>query len=250
VTDWVYSCSRATDRLVEFVRLLAGAGVLSAPPDEGLLRHCVQRCNPCCHNRGIRRCEGWHTIVERGVLSFRPFVLPGHNPVRIDLSGNLSFRRMRPEKADGWEARPLLSSTVTLELVDLANERLLERHHHDLANPGQDGPIWHLQYGGNPAGTVESLPTSWIDPPRWAMSPMDLTLLGEMIVYNFFRAEWDELNARGDWVRLILDVEQLVMSRFAEHMQAHFRRDRPQRDRTWLTAQDNTLSGLNPRPST
>ncbi|HWW68266.1 MAG TPA: hypothetical protein VNY83_09825 [Solirubrobacterales bacterium] len=188
-------------------------------------------------------------MVERGILSFRPFFVDGHDPVRIDLSGDVSFQRPRPERADDWRARPLLKSTVTVELVDHASEELLERHHHDLANSGQEGPVWHLQYGGNPADSTKPLPTSWIDPPRWAVPPMDLTLLAETIVYNFFRAEWEELNRRNEWVTLILDAEQLVMSHFAGHMQAHFGRDRSLVDRTWLTAQDNILSGLNPRPS-
>lgn len=248
MSDWIYSCGRASSQLVELVRLLAATDVLSPPPDEGLLRHCVQPCVPCSHNKGAKRCQGWHTVVERGVISFRPFVLPGHNPVRIDLSGNMNFRRSQPEKGIGWEARPVSSSTVTVEIVDTGNEELLERHHHDLANRGQPGPIWHLQYGGNPAGQVESLPSSWLSPPRWAESPMDLALLAEAITYNFFPAEWDELNANGSWVNLILDVEQLVMSHFAEHMRVHFGRPRSLRDRTWLVAQDNALGGLNPRP--
>jgi hypothetical protein len=232
-----------------FARLLAEAEVLSPPPDSRLLHHCVRRCSPCCHGQRIKRCQGWHTVVERGILSFRPFFVAGHDPVRIDLSCDTSFRRPRPEQADNWQARPLLTSTVTVELVDHASETLLERHHHDLANPEQVGPIWHLQYGGNPAGSVPPLSTSWIDPPRWAVPPMDLKLLAEAIVYNFFRDEWEELNRRDEWIRLILDAEQLVMSRFAEHMQDHFERDRSLVDRTWLTAQDNLLSGLNPRPS-
>ena len=37
---------------------------------------------------------------------------------------------------------------LTLEILDISGE-LLERHHIDLANALQDGPAWHLQYGGN-----------------------------------------------------------------------------------------------------
>jgi hypothetical protein len=248
VSDWVYSCDRAANGLVTFVQLLAGIGVLASPPDEGLLRHCVHRCRPCSHNKGIKRCEGWRTLVDRGVLSFRPFTISGHDPVRIDLSGDISFRRPRPEKRAEWEARPVASSTVTVELVDVKDEQLLERHHHDLANPGQAGPTWHLQYGGNPQGTVARLPTSWLSPPRWATPPMDLALLAEAITYNFYRAEWDKLNANGAWVNLILDVERLVLLHFARHIHTHFDRDDALRDRTWLTAQDNDIGALNPRP--
>jgi hypothetical protein len=248
VSDWLYNCKDAESQLVTFVQLLARAEVLASPPDESLLRHCVHRCASCNQQRGVRRCTGWRVLVERGVLSFRPFVIPGHDAVRIDLSGDVSFQRPKPAKVDLWEARPLASSTVTVEIVDQKDEHLLERHHYDLANPGQLGPTWHLQYGGNPQGCVADLPTSWLKPPRWAAPPMDLALLAESIVYNFYPTEWDKLNTDGAWVNLILGVERLVISHFARHMHEHFDRAESLRDRTWLTAQDNSLEALNPRP--
>ena len=78
---------------------------------------------------------------------------------------------------------------------------------------------------------------------------MDLVLLAETIAYNFYRTEWDKLNNNGAWVKLILDMERLVMSHFARHMHAHFDRDDALRDQTWLTAQDNLFGAMSPRPA-
>jgi len=249
MSAWEYSCEKACKQLVLLARLLAEVEVLLAPPDDGMMHHCVNRCAPCSKGRSIKRCTGWQTVVDRGILAFRPYTVAGHDPVRIDLSAQVSFRRAQPEKSDKWQARPVGSANVTVEIIDTATETLLERHHHDLANAGQVGPVWHFQYGGNPAGGIGELPTSWLEPPRWPQLPADLTLLADAIVYNFFVDEWRALNAKGAWVKLILEAEQLVMSHYAEYVHEHFARPWTERDHTWLSAQANALGGLQPRPA-
>jgi hypothetical protein len=248
MSEWTYSCDKARKQLVQMARMLAEVGVLQRPPDDGLMHSCVQRCAPCCKDRGIKKCTGWQTVVKRGVLSFRPYIVEGHDPVRIDLSGDISFRRAKPEKSHKWQDHPICNSTMTVEIVSTSNNQLLERHHHDLANPNQSGPVWHFQYGGNPADDLESLPTSWLSPPRWPELPLDLALLADTITYNFFFEEWRKLNANGAWVNLMLETEQLVMSHFAEYLHTYFNSPRAGRDQTWLAAQDNIIGGLNPRP--
>lgn len=249
MSKWAYSCALARKRLVQTAKMLSNVELLVAPPDDGMLHHCVHQCGPCGKKDDIKRCTGWETIVERGLFSFRPYTAAGHDPVRLELSAMTSFRREKPEHGNNWQKRPIASSTVTLEIIDVKTEALLERHHHDLANLNQTGPVWHLQYGGNPAGgELEKLPTSWLSPPRWSELPMDLTLLADAIAYNFFSEEWEKLNADGAWVNLIVETEQLVVSHFAEHIHAHFTRPPTHRDRTWLAAQDNRAGGMNPRP--
>ena len=140
---------------------------------------------------------------------------------------------------------------VTLEIFGVEAEKLLERHHLDLANagsPGQAGPVWHLQMGGNPSGSIDPTETGWLDLPRWPTAPMDLTLAIEFLAYSFFPEKWVQLNDRGDWFRLMVGAEQLVVSHFAEHMTKHFGREASDRDRTWLTAQDNGSGAFDPRP--
>ena len=157
-----------------------------------------------------------------------------------------------PGRQPVWDQSPLASSVVTLEIFGVEAEELLERHHLDLANSGQSGqagPVWHLQLGGNPAGTVAPTETGWLDLPRWPTAPMDLTLAIEFLAYNFFPEKWLQLNNRGDWFRLMVGAEQLVVSHFATHMTAHFRRGASDRDHTWLTAQDNGSGAFNPRPA-
>jgi hypothetical protein len=244
---YVYTCASAAKRLTELVRLLGAEGLLQAQPDAGLVHQWVRQCNPCRKGHTAKRCLGWRLLVDRGFLVLGPVGQSGRPTIRVDVSANCSFERATPGRQPEWVAKPLTESTVVVEIFDVGSDTILERHHVDLANRGQQGPTWHFQYGGNPAGGVEELPTSWLQEPRWPMAPLDLTLLIELLVYNFFPEQWRRLNGQGEWLRLVSQAEQLVVSHFAQHMAAHFARAAEQRDRTWLAAQDN--AEFDPRPS-
>ena len=122
-----------------------------------------------------------------------------------------------------------------------------ERHHLDLANIDQTGPVWHVQLGGNPSG-YEKFKTSWLGPPRWPLPPADLVLVAEALLLNFYEPAFARLNRDGDWVRLVQSAEDLVMTHYRRHMERHFQRG-ANRDSTWLVAQDNRSRALNPRPA-
>ncbi len=241
-----YTCDRATKQLGQAVRLLADHGILQVPPDGGLIRQCVRRCTPCLKDKGAKRCLGWQTVVDRGVLVLGPVTYAGQSPLRLEVSATCSFQRSEPARAAQWRERPVASSTVVLEIFDIESDKLLERHHLDLANRGQAGTAWHLQYGGNPAAGVPDLPTSWLGEPRWPCAPVDLTLLFELVAYNFFPDEWAQLDEEGEWLHLIWAAEDLLVSHYARFIDAHFSREVDLREGTWLAVQDNMR--FDPRP--
>jgi hypothetical protein len=251
VSEYLYNCARARKDLTELVRILKEVDVLQAAPDDEFLGQCVESCEPCRKDGRPKRCCGWHTVIDRKVLSFGPLTYGGDRQIRLELSADCDYRRLAPGRQPAWGKSPLGASVITLEVFGVEAEKLLERHHLDLANagsPGQAGPVWHLQMGGNPAGSVDPTETGWLDLPRWPTAPMDLTLAIEFLAYSFFPEKWVQLNDRGDWFRLMVGAEQLVVSHFAEHMADHFRREADNRDRTWLAAQDNESGAFDPRP--
>jgi hypothetical protein len=252
VSEYLYTCARARKDLTELVGILKEVDILQAAPDDEFLGQCVESCEPCRKGGRAKRCCGWHTVIERKVLSFGPLTYRGDRQIRLELSANCDYRRPAPGRQHAWDESPLSASVVTLEVFGVEAEELLERHHLDLANaglPGQAGPVWHLQMGGNPAGSVDPTETGWLDLPRWPTAPMDLALAIEFLAYSFFPKKWVQLNNRGDWFRLMVGAEQLVVSHFAEHMAGHFRREASNRDRTWLAAQDNESGTFDPRPA-
>jgi hypothetical protein len=127
--------------------------------------------------------------------------------------------------------------------------RLLERHHVDLGNPGQHGPVWHLQFGGNPPGDAK-LPTGWLDPPRWPVPPVDLTLFVEAIIYNFDYEAWKRLWNNGAWRSIVRQAEDLMLFAYTDELARHFARPPNLRGHSWLGALDNQRAPAlwNPRP--
>ena len=237
-----------SDRLV---RILKEVDVVQAAPDDEFLGQCVESCEPCRKDGRPKRCCGWHTVIDRKILSFGPLTYGGDRQIRLELLGGLRLPTARPRQAARLGRVAARSFGDYLGGFRGRGEKLLERHHLDLANagsPGQAGPVWHLQLGGNPAGSVDPTETGWLDLPRWPTAPMDLTLAIEFLAYSFFPEKWVQLNDRGDWFRLMVGAEQLVVSHFAKHMADHFRREASNRDRTWLAAQDNESGAFDPRP--
>jgi len=120
-----------------------------------------------------------------------------------------------------WEKKrfPLKTLNLTLEIINKSNGRLIHRSHIDLAtcnNKGeyQDGPIFHLQFGGK-SGAKENEPAIFkLRRPRWLHPPMDLFLMAEMLIANFYPEQWDKLKKQGDWISLVTDSQKLCYKPF------------------------------------
>ncbi len=83
------------------------------------------------------------------------------------------------------------------------------RWHFDLGNPGQDGPVTHLQYGGYKHKENAGLDVR-IREPRWNTAPMDIILLCETVAANFFPKKWNsELRHDSQWAKLVKQSQKL-----------------------------------------
>ena len=86
---------------------------------------------------------------------------------------------------------PYLKWLVALELRQLNAQRTpVAKWHFDLASSAQDGPRIHLQCGGHFAGNdvARNMELS-LDVPRWHHPAIDLLLLTEIAVANFYKNE-------------------------------------------------------------
>lgn len=91
------------------------------------------------------------------------------------------------------------------------------RWHMDLANPGQSGPVLHLQYGGNIPSTMFVAP---ISEPRWIYPHLDLILMGEIVAANFFEDRWKVFREDPTWCGHISFAEKYCLSVYQERLQA------------------------------
>ncbi|MDP8942554.1 MAG: hypothetical protein M3N16_00285 [Actinomycetota bacterium] len=244
-TRYPYACNAASKQLVALFGALGEQGILGFTPERALLERSIQRCSTCARDRPAKFCTGWITTIDPSVATFAPVRVKGGRMVQPELAATIDYSRAQPGVAEDWEAAPMQACVLALEILDTSGE-LLERHHIDLANALQDGPAWHLQYGGN-SRNFPKPKTQWLGPPRWAVPPADLALMLETVAFNFYYHKWQELNGDGNWLRAVKRAEDLSMRHYVERLAQHFRRESDDRQQTWLAMQDNAT--WDPRPT-
>ena len=111
-------------------------------------------------------------------------------------------------KSDGLP--PFTSFDIAIEILN-STRTPVARWHIDLANcspeAAQSGPLLHLQYGGHFAGFRHL--DHPLKVPRWSHPPLDLPLLCEIIVANFYTEYWELLRDDLNWRNAILVSQKL-----------------------------------------
>ena len=208
-------------------------------PYPDMVTRAFRKCSSCRSRRS--RCLGWRLqLRDATAIEFRDFEIDGrHVFARIQCDFSTT-------RADGgrhlhdWQPQPCSASTCAIEIFELTNG-LVGRHHHDLANPRQPGPVWHLQLGG--AGDDHR----WLDVPRWPTVPMDPVLVIELAVYSFFNDTWNDLSSSNPWRRIIKNSEILLLPHYHMRLQEYMNQEG--RADSWLAYQCNRRGGWDPRPA-
>jgi hypothetical protein len=107
-----------------------------------------------------------------------------------------------------WDAEQIQT------MVDGLGRRVMLRLHFDLANPGQPGPKYHIQVGGNPAGNELCWFPPSVDLPRIPHPPTDLVLACEMIASNFFPEQYRRIRTDLIWRGAIRDTQRSVLQEY------------------------------------
>jgi hypothetical protein len=124
---------------------------------------------------------------------------------------------------------PFSELNVVLEIYDWSNDEAIDRWHFDLANTSddsfsQEGSLTHLQYGGrwSSVGREQDHP---IKIPRWNHPPVDILLLCEMVVANFFTADWDNVKENPLWSKAMNISQKLCYTAYLRKMISHLQED-------------------------
>ena len=160
--------------------------------------------------RRFRNATSWSVAIERD----RPVTF-----ARVkDKAGeqmviSLSAKGISIVQADD-DQPPFTELDVAIAIEDLAGQPVC-RWHLDRANPDQPGPLFHLQFGGHQPGQRVSDFT--LKEPRWCHPPMEVALLCEVILANFFEKIWSE-SLRDDlaWCRAIQVFQRLCYSAYSK----------------------------------
>lgn len=171
--------------------------------------------------------QNWAYKIEKTKpLIFKSILNPKLNKeiyprIYVDLGLN--------DEANNIKEFPFKRLIVTLEILYTENNRLISRYHIDLANikngKFQNAPIFHLQFGGgNNPGTNE-LDGFKLKEPRWFYPPMDLVLMSEAVIANFYPDQWGKLKKQQGWINLIIESQQLCYSKFFEQINLKLNKD-------------------------
>jgi len=131
-----------------------------------------------------------------------------HLRVWSDRSNSCTYR-------EKWDSDDVLDKLTNSAWTD--EGRVMLRCHFDLSNPGQDGPKYHLQFGGNARGNELCWFPEIINLPRLAFHPMDLILVCQLVAANFYWEEYKEFQEAPEWVSAI--------RRSQEHLLKDYYRD-------------------------
>lgn len=179
-----------------------------------------------------RRHPAWRLVIRPDLpLSFVPTTNLKHQ-LKIDIhcdiseptagapagSHNIAVRVWALERSlwfrEAFDAPPLL------DRIGASGRRVVCRFHLDLANPGQPGPRFHLQIGGNPSTNEFSWHPATLDVPRFCHHPLNLLLTCEFIVKTFYPERYDEVADDPTWAAAVRVAQQSYLAPYFQHLNA------------------------------
>jgi len=138
------------------------------------------------------------------------------NHVQPILQAKLSVSGNPPDGIKGCFS--VLNTTLELH----SEGQLLDRWHVDLANDDQEGPIFHLQYGGHSSGSTMRHIEQKLSVPRWVHPPLDIVLACELVVANFFPEKWLRLRKDPKWMALVRAAESFCYTGYFNAFGKHY----------------------------
>lgn len=90
-------------------------------------------------------------------------------------------------------------------------KRVILRFHFDLKSPNGKSiePLFHLQVGGYQMEEENCWLHEKIQVPRFPYFPMDIILLCEFILMNFFQDDYKEIRKKPEWISLIRKSQEI-----------------------------------------
>lgn len=165
--------------------------------------------------RRRRATKPWALQIPPGTpLSFIPTAIAeAHQRLIVDLCCRISEPRDGVPQGEHnivlrvWSEDELLWFRDAVDAAGLRDQirnsggrRVMSRVHFDFANPGQPGPMFHLQVGG----TQHESEFCWFPDnlklPRFTHYPLTLITACEFVVRTFFPADYERIAGEPTWI--------------------------------------------------
>lgn len=123
---------------------------------------------------------------------------------------------------EGFDAKELKN-----KMESLGWRRVITRFHFDMRNADarEIEPLYHFHIGG--ISNVDEycwLPEK-IKVPRFCYPPMDLILLCEFVLMNFFPDDYEELRKKPEWKSLVKKSQEIFMKSYLESCVGYLNND-------------------------
>lgn len=105
------------------------------------------------------------------------------------------------------------------KLENSGGKRVMLRFHFDLrtTQTRQLEPLYHLQVGGtNPEDDENWWLPEQIKVPRFPYPPMDIILLCEFILMNFFHEDYERIRKKSEWINLVRKSQEFFQKCYFE----------------------------------
>lgn len=111
--------------------------------------------------------------------------------------------------------REEFDSELVRDLFDQTKRRVIVRFHFDRrgAKANKPEPIYHLQVGG----VADSQENCWfpnLRVPRLQFPPMDLILLSELVLVNFFHEDSRDMREKPEWKSLVIKSQKAFQYKY------------------------------------
>jgi len=163
-----------------------------------------------------RENKSWtYTITSSNPIIFKTIL---HDKIGSEIIPRIYTDITLDESKLEQEGTPFANIISVLEIRSIEGN-VLVRFHIDRANAGQAGPLFHLQYGGHSPGSDRDRQDFELREPRWAHPPLDIILLCEVVVANFYTATWSEIKRQKGWIELVSMSQQLCLEPYFNNIQ-------------------------------
>lgn len=110
---------------------------------------------------------------------------------------------------------------------DEAGRRVLARFHFERRSTKTERPepVYHLQVGGVPLADENCWFPKQLKVPRFYFPPMDVILLCELILVNFFHEDSRDLREKPEWKKLVMKSQQTFQRTYFDDFYSHVNSD-------------------------
>ncbi|MEW6663806.1 MAG: hypothetical protein AB1512_01125 [Thermodesulfobacteriota bacterium] len=196
-------------------------GPFLAPGSKEVLLEYVVRLHDVAQQARRNRQWVW-TIPRERPLTFRE----NEQRLQVDLAGKIAGEGDNVVEVRTlmrvWSLDSSMCYRVGIDSVEIEEKlrrigrRVLVRYHFDCraGNATRPEPFYHLQVGGNAVEDENCWFPIRLDIPRFHFPPMDIVLLCELVLVNFFDQQSEDLRKKPEWVSLVRKSQEAFQGRY------------------------------------